>query len=213
MDNDNRVYVIDNPLTKYFLTILRNKRTSPPLFRDIMRKTGFILAYEISRELNWEEIIVETPLSKTKGVKPSSSIWIIAILGAGIPLAQGIHEAFPWAGLGFIAARRFEEGRNIRVEVYYERIPTDLSRSVVIIADPMLATGNTMAKVLEIIRIRGSKKVIIASIVASKYGIEKILKLFNDVKIYVLTIDPKLDDRAFIVPGLGDAGDRALSPS
>ena len=212
MDNGNRVYIIDNPLAKYLLTILRNKNTLPPKFREVMRKLGFILAYEISRELMWKEITVETPLSKAKGIEPYTNIWIIAILGAGVPLAQGIHEAFPWAGLGFIAARRFEEDKDIRVEVYYERMPESLKRTITIIADPMLATGNTMVKVLEIVRRRECEKVIIASVVASKYGVKKILDLFNDVNIYVLTIDPELNDKAFIVPGLGDAGDRALNP-
>ena len=212
MDNGNRVYIIDNPLAKYLLTILRNKNTLPPKFREVMRKLGFILAYEISRELMWKEITVETPLSKAKGIEPYTNIWIIAILGAGVPLALGIHEAFPWAGLGFIAARRFEEDKDIRVEVYYERMPESLKRTITIIADPMLATGNTMVKVLEIVRRRECEKVIIASVVASKYGVKKILDLFNDVNIYVLTIDPELNDKAFIVPGLGDAGDRALNP-
>ena len=212
MDNDKRVYIIDNPLAKYLLTILRNKNTLPPKFREVMRKLGFILAYEISRELMWKEITVETPLSKAKGIEPYTNIWIIAILGAGVPLALGIHEAFPWAGLGFIAARRFEEDKDIRVEVYYERMPESLKRTITIIADPMLATGNTMVKVLEIVRRRECEKVIIASVVASKYGVKKILDLFNDVNIYVLTIDPELNDKAFIVPGLGDAGDRALNP-
>ena len=212
MDNDKRVYIIDNPLAKYLLTILRNKNTLPPKFREVMRKLGFILAYEISRELMWKEITVETPLSKAKGIEPYTNIWIIAILGAGVPLALGIHEAFPWAGLGFIAARRFEEDKDIRVEVYYERMPESLKRTITIIADPMLATGNTMVKVLEIVRRRECEKVIIASVVASKCGVKKILDLFNDVNIYVLTIDPELNDKAFIVPGLGDAGDRALNP-
>ena len=212
MDNGNRVYIIDNPLAKYLLTVLRNKNTLPPTFREVMRKLGFILAYEISRELMWKEITVETPLSKAKGIEPYTNIWIIAILGAGVPLAQGIHEAFPWAGLGFIAARRFEEDKDIRVEVYYERMPESLKGAITIIADPMLATGNTMVKVLEIVRRRECGKVIIASVVASKYGVKKILDLFNDVNIYVLTIDPELNDKAFIVPGLGDAGDRALNP-
>lgn len=212
MDNDKRVYIIDNPLAKYLLTILRNKNTLPPKFREVMRKLGYILAYEISRELMWKEITVETPLSKAKGIEPYTNIWIIAILGAGVPLAQGIHEAFPWAGLGFIAARRFEEDKDIHVEVYYERMPESLKRTITIIADPMLATGNTMVKVLEIVRRRECEKVIIASVVASKYGVKKILDLFNDVNIYVLTIDPELNDKAFIVPGLGDAGDRALNP-
>ena len=212
MDNGNRVYIIDNPLAKYLLTVLRNKNTLPPTFREVMRKLGFILAYEISRELMWKEITIETPLSKAKGIEPYTNIWIIAILGAGVPLAQGIHEAFPWAGLGFIAARRFEEDKDIRVEVYYERMPESLKGAITIIADPMLATGNTMVKVLEIVRRRECGKVIIASVVASKYGVKKILDLFNDVNICVITIDPKLNDKAFIVPGLGDAGDRALNP-
>ncbi len=212
MDNGERVHIIDNPLAKYLLAILRNKNTLPPKFREVMKKLGFILAYEISRELNWKETTIETPLSKAKGIEPYTNVWIIAILGAGVPLAQGMHEAFPWAGLGFIAARRFEEGKDVRVEVYYERIPESLKGAITIIADPMLATGNTMVKVLEIVKRRECKKVLIASVVASKYGIKRILGLFNDVNIYVLTIDPELNDKAFIVPGLGDAGDRALNP-
>lgn len=212
MGNGTRVYIIDNPLAKYLLTILRNRSTLPPEFREIMRKLGFILAYEISRKLCWREISIETPLSKAGGIEPCKNIWIIAVLGAGVPLAQGIHEALPWAGLGFVAARRFERNGDVYVEVYYERMPSSLRGSITIIADPMLATGKTMSKVLEMVKRRGCERAIVASIVASRYGIEKILDLFGDVSIYVLSIDPELNDKAFIVPGLGDAGDRSLNP-
>ncbi len=208
---DNDLRIIDNPLAKHLLTILRSKDTGNIVFRDTLYKLGFILGYEISRELEWRETRVETPLAEAEGILPNKPLWIVAVLGAGIPLATGIHNALPWAGLGLLAARRIEEN-GIRVEIYYERLPRDLNGSPIIIADPMLATGNTMIKVIDIVRERRAGRLFLATVIASKYGLTRVFNAFRGVKVYTIALDPELNDRMFIVPGLGDAGDRAFNP-
>ncbi|MEM1662005.1 MAG: uracil phosphoribosyltransferase [Desulfurococcaceae archaeon] len=204
------VIVLDNPLAKYYLTILRNRETPPSVFREYMYRLGFILGYETSRFINWEKIVVETPLALANGLKPSGKVIIVGILGASIPLVNGMWRAIPWASLGLVAARRIEMGNGVEVKVYYERLKDDLSGFTAIIGDPMLATGSTISAVIEKLVARGCSKVIVASVIASKQGIEYVLGKFRDINIITVEIDPQLNNKFFIVPGLGDAGDRSL---
>ncbi len=206
----DRVHVIDNPLAKYYLTLLRDKNTRPDKFREYMRILGNYMGFEISRLLDWQETSVETPLSRAKGVKPRGKLLIVAILGASIPMAIGLLEALPWAGLGLVAARRIEENNGVRIEVYYKRLPKELTNYTTIVTDPMLATGKTMDVVLSLLEESGVKKIIVGTIISSKPGIEYITARHPNVDIVTYAIDPILNDKWFIVPGLGDAGDRSL---
>ncbi|MET1160139.1 MAG: uracil phosphoribosyltransferase [Thermoprotei archaeon] len=204
------VIVIENNLAKYYLTILRNKDTPPKLFRKYLRKLGFILGYEASRYLKWRSVFVETPLARASGVKPGKPVIIVGILGASIPLVEGILEAIPWAGVGLVAARRIESVEDVEIEVYYERLPETLEPYTVLIADPMLATGKTMVATIELLKKRGASDLVILSVIASRYGINYVRSKAGKIPIIVVAIDPYLNDKFFIVPGLGDAGDRGL---
>ena len=204
------VVVIDNPLARHYLTILRDRDTPPRLFREYMRKLGFILGYEASKYMKWSSVFVETPLAKAEGLKPGKPVLIIGILGASIPLVQGIWEAIPWAGLGLIAARRVEYEDRVDVEIYYERLPKDLSHFTVLIGDPMLATGKTLASTIDLLSKRGARDIVVLTVIASRHGIEYLRSHAKNVPIITVAIDPVLNDRFFIVPGLGDAGDRGL---
>ena len=205
-----QVHVVENPLAKHYLTILRDKNTPSHVFREYLRKIGFILGYEVAKYLRWSSVFVETPLARANGLKPGKPVMIIGILGASIPLVYGLWDAMPWAGLGLVAARRIESGEELDVEIYYQRLPSDLSNYTVVVGDPMLATGKTMAKTIELLRARGGRDVIVATVIASKHGVEYIRRRYKDVPIIVVEIDPFLNDKYFIVPGLGDAGDRGL---
>ncbi len=206
----NNVIVIDNPLAKHYVTVIRSKETPPMVFRSIVRKLGFILGYELSRFLQWSNVFVETPLARAKGVVPGNRVIIVGILGASIPLVEGMWEALPWAGLGLVAAKRIEEEDGVKVLTYYTRLPDDLSEYTVVIADPMLATGKTIDTSIEFMKERRAREVIIASIISSKPGIEFLLSKHKSIKIITIEVDPKLNSKWFIVPGLGDAGDRGL---
>ncbi len=207
----NRLHVIDNPLSNYYLTILRDKNTRPSKFREAMEKLGYFLGYEVSRSLKWINRPVETPLSRAIGYYPFGELLTVGILGASIPLINGIIKAIPWSGIGLIAARRIEKPGGVEVNIYYERLPVSLKGyEAVILADPMLATGHTLNASIMHLKERGAKKIIIGTIISSKPGVEYILAKHGDVEIYTFAVDPFLNNKFFIVPGLGDAGDRGL---
>jgi len=204
------VHVVDNPLAKHYLTVLRDRNTPPHVFREYLRKLGFILGYEASKHLKWSSVFVETPHARASGLKPSKPVLIVGVLGASIPLIYGMWDAMPWAGLGLVAARRVESDEEVDVEMHYYRLPEDLSDYSVVIGDPMLATGKTIAKTIDLIRRKGSREIVVASVIASRHGLEYVRRRYRDIPIVVVEVDPILNDRFLIVPGIGDAGDRGL---
>lgn len=207
------LFVIDNKLAKHYLTVLRDKSTRPAAFREYMRRLGFVLGYEASKYVKWSSVAVETPLARAPGLKPESPLLIVGILGASIPLVQGVWDALPWAGLGLVAARRVESEGGVEVEIYYQRLPRELSDYVVFLGDPMLATGKTISKAIDILVSRGASEIVVLTVIASKPGVEYVRKKHPSVPIIAVEVDPELDDKYFIVPGLGDAGDRSLDQS
>ncbi len=201
----------ETPLARWILRVLRDPATGPEEFRSWTARAGKLLAAFIARELEWREARVETPLgAQATELEPAKPPLLVAVLGAGLPLLQGLADMLPGSSQGFIAAKRIEEGDRIEIRIYYERLPARIDQPAVI-ADPMLATGKTIAAAAEILRKRGAKKIITASIIASKPGITYLQAAGTVDAVYTLTIDPHLDHRYFIVPGLGDAGDRALA--
>lgn len=204
--------MIDNPLAQYYLSVLRDRRTTPKSYRDALRKLGFIMGYEISRRLKWTRAFVDTGLGRAEGLYPARPLLIVGVLGASVPFMHGVWDAMPWAGLGLIGARRRVEGGAVKVEVFYERLPDDLSLYNTIVVDPILATGATMAEVTRRVMARGCRILIAATIVASRRGLERYAEMHPDVDVFVVGIDPILDDRSyFVLPGIGDAGERSLS--
>ncbi|GBF09404.1 uracil phosphoribosyltransferase [Aeropyrum pernix] len=205
-----RVIGGETPLARYVLRVLRDRTTGFPEFRRYVRIAGSILAVYIAGELGWVEEEVETPLgAKAKELAPAGPVYLVGILGASLPMVEGFASMMPEARIALVAARRVEEPGRLKIEVYYSRLPRRFDGPAVVL-DPMLATGKTVAEAVRLARDRGASKVVIGSIIASRQGVEYISSLYGDTPIYTLALDPELDENYFIVPGLGDAGDRAL---
>jgi uracil phosphoribosyltransferase len=214
---DDRVKIIDHPLAKVILTQLRDKNTKQIGFRKGLVKLGRLIGYELIKTMKLEEFEVETPLGmKAKGfrIPDLDHIIIINVLRAATPLVEGLLKALPDARQGIVAIKRIEEKpgiENITVQKFYVKIPTINNNDIVIVADPMLATGSTISAVIsEILNVGIPKRLIVVSIISTEYGINKILKTYPQVEIVTVAIDPGLNDYGYILPGLGDAGDRAF---
>lgn len=214
---DDRVKIIDHPLAKVILTQLRDKNTKQIGFRKGLVKLGRLIGYELIKTMKLEEFEVETPLGmKAKGfrIPDLDHIIIINVLRAATPLVEGLLKALPDARQGIVAIKRIEEKpgiENITVQKFYVKIPTINNNDIVIVADPMLATGSTISAVIsEILNVGIPKRLVVVSIISTEYGINKILKTYPQVEIVTVAIDPGLNDYGYILPGLGDAGDRAF---
>ncbi|ACB39606.1 uracil phosphoribosyltransferase [Pyrobaculum neutrophilum] len=206
------VKVIDHVYAQYILTQLRNRHTSGTDFRKGLVRLGRIVGYEIVKTFPTREVEVETPLGKAIGIDivGLDRVVIVQILRAAMPFVEGLLKAFPQARLGVVAARRREEGGSVDVEIFYSKIP-HIDGDSVLVADPMLATGITMSKAIEeVYRAGRPGRLIVVSVIATPVGIERVLSKYPEAEVFVVAIDPGLNDKAFIVPGLGDAGDRAF---
>ncbi len=217
MGVNGRVHVLNHPFLQQELTRVRDKNLSQIEFRRSLVRIGRYMGYEILKSFKKREVLVETPLAKTKGVKIEGidKVLIITVLRAAIPLTEGLIRIFPLSRQGIISARRMEEsyrgGEKFDIEINYVKIPSIHEDTVVIISDPMLATGSTLEAVIEkIIKIKKPKRLIVACVVSAETGVKRILDRFPFVEIYTLAIDPELNSKGYIVPGLGDAGDRAF---
>ncbi|MEL9969369.1 MAG: uracil phosphoribosyltransferase [Metallosphaera sp.] len=212
------IFLLDKPLFLHILTQLRNKDTDQIMFRKGMVRLGRLIGYEISNNLDLDIIQVTTPLgANVKGVviKDLGNIMIINVLRAATPLVEGLLKAFPAAKQGVIAASRRESEstsppKEMEVDITYLKIPKISKEDIVIIADPMIATASTMLKVLNRVTELSPKRIIIASIISSEYGINRIMKKFSFIDIFTVSIDPEINNSGYIIPGLGDAGDRSF---
>jgi len=200
--------IIDNPLIKRDLTYLRNLETKEYQFRLAVRRIAYILASEISKEFSTTEIEVETPLELTKGYKLTKQIVLVPVLRAGLSLVNSFIEMIPQAKVGHIGLQRDEE--TLQPVDYYYKAPKDLEISTVIILDPMLATGGSASAAAQFLKNRGAREIIMASLIASPEGVNKMDADHSDVKIYTATLDRELNKNGYILPGLGDAGDRTF---
>jgi uracil phosphoribosyltransferase len=217
------VKVLDHPYIQAVLTVLRDRRTNQIEFRKSLVRIGRAIGYEIVRDFETEEVHVETPLgvvARGVRIKGYENIVIVTVLRAGMPMTEGLVKIFPAARQGVISARRVEEkgmtpDKRFEIEINYVKLPRIGSNDTVIVVDPMVATGSTMEAVLRILVNRGrAKKYIIAAVITTPIAVERLRKLAEklsiDVRMYVASIDPELNEHGFIVPGLGDAGDRAF---
>jgi uracil phosphoribosyltransferase len=213
------LYLLSKPIALHFLTQLRSKNTDQINFRKTLVRLGRIIGYEILNTLDYTTVEVETPLgTKAKGVYiyDLENVVIINILRAATPLVEGLLKALPTARLGVVAASRKETEvsngfpQDMEVEIFYSKIPQISSKDNVIIADPMIATASTMRKVINLIKPYNPKRIYVVSVIISEYGLRRILSEFPDINIFTISVDPELDNRGYIIPGLGDAGDRAF---
>lgn len=202
-----RVKVLDHPVIKHKISILRDINTGSNEFRSIIKEIAMILAYEASKDLELEEYEVETPITKTTGYRLSGKkLGIVPILRAGLGMVDGVLEVFPAAKIGHIGMYR-DEKTLIPVE-YYSKLPLDVDKRDIFVIDPMLATGGSACDAIEKLKEKGCNSIRLLSIIAAPEGLEKLGKEHPDVAITVAQLDVGLNENSYIVPGLGDAGDR-----
>jgi len=200
--------IVDHVLVQENLTRIRDKNIDRVHFRSHIIEIGRLLGYEFANTLDKEPVTVQTPLGIAKGieVKEMENIMVVSVLRAAIPLVEGISKVFKGAEYGVIGAWRSEDPP-FDAKIEYIKLP-DLENKIVIVADPMLATGGTMNSILNEIKKRGKpERLVIFNIISAKMGIEKIFKTHGEVEIYTCSVDEKLNKDGYIIPGLGDVGD------
>ena len=206
MENKN-VHILDHPLIRHKLAIIRNKETDTKQFREVIKELATLMAYESFKDVPTQQIEVQTPLEKvTQTVVKENSIAIVPILRAGLGMVDGILSLFPAAKVGHIGLYRNEE--TLEPQEYYCKLPAGIEEKVVMVVDPMLATGGSAADAIKMLKKRGCKKIKLMSIIAAPEGVEKVATAHPDVEIYISTLDRCLNEHGYILPGLGDAGDR-----
>ncbi len=203
----NRVVVTDHPLIQHKLTLMRDKNTGSKDFRELLTEITMLMGYEITRELPLEEIEIETPVVKTTAkVIAGKKLGIVPILRAGLGMVDGLVNLVPAAKVGHVGLYRDPE--TLQPVEYYCKFPQDIAEREMIVVDPMLATGGSAVAAIDVLKRDGAKVIKLVNLVASPEGIAEVHKYHPDVDIYVANIDEKLNDHGYIVPGLGDAGDR-----
>ncbi len=201
------LHVVDHPLIKHKLTIMRKKETGPKEFRELLREITLLIAYEATRHIEVYEMEVETPLESTKGYYINDKdIVIIPILRAGLGMVDGILELLPNASVGHIGIYRDPE--TLKAVDYYFKTPKLNDKSEIFILDPMLATGVSAIDAISKVKELGGKQITFISLISSPEGVKALEEAHPDVDIYTASLDRQLNDHGYILPGLGDAGDR-----
>lgn len=201
-------FIIDNPLVKRDVTILRNKETGSAEFREALKRISFSLAIEISKKFNLKRIEVETPLEKTEGYLLEKPIVLVPVLRAGLSLIGSFLEMIPEAKVGHIGLQRDEV--TLKPIDYYYKAPSKLNESITIVLDPMLATGGSAVASFNSLKEKGANDCVLACLIAAPEGIQKMNECHPDIPIFTAALDRKLNEVGYILPGLGDAGDRTF---
>ncbi|MGG0656539.1 uracil phosphoribosyltransferase [Rummeliibacillus pycnus] len=202
-----KVYVFDHPLIQHKLTYIRDKNTGTKEFRELVDEVATLMAFEITRDLPTEEIEIETPVTKTKTkVLSGKKIAIVPILRAGLGMVDGVLNLIPAAKVAHIGLYRDPE--TLKPVEYYAKFPADLEERDFIIVDPMLATGGSAIEAINSLKKRGAKNIKFMCLIAAPEGVQAIQEQHPDIDVYIASLDEKLNDHGYIVPGLGDAGDR-----
>ncbi|MCE4049696.1 MULTISPECIES: uracil phosphoribosyltransferase [Bacillaceae] len=202
-----KVYVFDHPLIQHKLTYIREKQTGTKEFRELVDEVATLMAFEITRDMPLEEIEIDTPVSRTKSnVLSGKKIGIIPILRAGIGMVDGILKLIPAAKVGHIGLYR--DPKTLKPVEYYVKLPSDVEERDFIVVDPMLATGGSAIEAINSLKTRGGKNIKFMCLIAAPEGVELLKEAHPDVDIYIAALDEKLNEKGYIVPGLGDAGDR-----
>ena len=202
-----KVTVIDHPLVQHKLSRLRDKNTSNKEFRELVSELAMLMCYEVTRNLPLVDTEIETPICKsTFKVLANEKIAIVPILRAGLGMADGMMNMIPSAKMGHIGMYRNED--TLKPTSYYCKLPYDIEERDAILVDPMLATGNSAIEGIRVLKEAGAKSIRLVNLIAAPEGIDAVGKVYDDVDIYVASVDQKLNEHGYIVPGLGDAGDR-----
>ncbi len=199
--------VVDHPLVQHKLTLMREKDTSTKSFRQLLREISLLLAYEVTRNLPMTSRAIETPMGEMDApVIEGKKLALVSILRAGNGLLDGILELIPTARVGFVGLYRDEE--TLKPVQYYFKVPAELESRTVIVVDPMLATGNSSVAAIDLIKEAGAKDIIFLCLLAAPEGVARMKEAHPDVPVVTAALDECLNEHGYIVPGLGDAGDR-----
>ncbi len=202
-----KVFVFDHPLIQHKISLLRDKNTSTKEFRELVSEIAMLMGYEVTRSMPLKEVEIETPVAvaKTKVIS-GKKLGIVPILRAGLGMVDGMLNLVPMAKVGHIGLYRDPE--TLEPVEYYCKLPVDAAEREIVVLDPMLATGGSASAAIQFIKDRGVKSIKLMCLIAAKVGIARINKDHPDVEVYCAAVDEKLNDHGYIVPGLGDAGDR-----
>lgn len=201
------VNVMTHPLIQHKVTLIRSVETGTKDFRELLDEISLLMGYEITRDLPLEEVEVQTPLVKTHGKQiAGKKLAIIPILRAGLGMVNGLLSLMPMAKVGHVGMYRDPE--TLEPVEYYSKLPTDLEERRIIVTDPMLATGGSAAAAITLLKEKGAKEIQLMCLVAAPEGVKVVNEAHPDVKIFVAALDESLNDHGYILPGLGDAGDR-----
>ncbi|MBP7868863.1 MAG: Uracil phosphoribosyltransferase [Firmicutes bacterium ADurb.BinA052] len=202
-----QVHVIDHPLIQHKITLIRDKNTGPKDFRDLVGEVAMLMAYEVTRDLVVETVQVETPIGPAIGRQlAGKKVGVVAILRAGLGMVDAVLKLIPAAKVGHIGLYRDPD--TLRPVEYYCKLPPDVSERELILLDPMLATGGSACAAIQFAKDRGANSIKLVNLIAAPEGIRLVQQTHPDVDIYVAAVDQCLNSHGYIVPGLGDAGDR-----
>jgi uracil phosphoribosyltransferase len=200
------VTVITHPLVQHNLTRLRDQRTQPQEFRRLLGEIATLMLYEATRSFAIKKIYVQTPLARTNGFQLEREVVLVPVLRAGLGMLDSILQLIPHARVGFIGLKR--EEKTLRAMFYHKSLPKNLGNFETILIDPMLATGGSSVAAIDLLVEQGAKNIRMVNLVAAPEGIRTVQKKYPRVPIFTAAVDHKLNEKGFIVPGLGDAGDR-----
>lgn len=202
-----KLHTMNHPLIQHKLTLIRDESTGSKEFRELVEEIAMLMAYEVTRNLPLEEITVKTPVEEAKAcVITGKKVGIVPILRAGLGMVNGMLKLLPTAKVGHVGLYRDPE--TLEPVEYYCKMPADIEERELIIVDPMLATGGSASAAISFLKQRGAKNIKLMCLIAAPEGVERVQKDHNDVDIFVASLDSHLNDHGYIVPGLGDAGDR-----
>lgn len=203
----SKVHVFDHPLIQHKLSYIRDVNTGTKEFRELVDEVGMLMAYEVTRDLELRDVDIETPVTKMTAKRlAGKKLAVVPILRAGLGMTDGVLSLVPAARVGHIGLYRDPE--TLKAVEYFVKLPQDIDERQIIVVDPMLATGASAIEAINSLKNRGAKNIRFMCLIAAPEGVEKMKEAHDDVDIYIAALDEKLNEKAYITPGLGDAGDR-----
>ena len=203
----SKVHVFDHPLIQHKLSYIRDVNTGTKEFRELVDEVGMLMAYEVTRDLELQDVEIDTPVTNMTAKRlAGKKLAVVPILRAGLGMTDGVLSLVPAARVGHIGLYR--DPQTLKAVEYFVKLPQDIDERQIIVVDPMLATGASAIEAITSLKKRGAKNIRFMCLIAAPEGVEKMKEAHDDVDIYIAALDEKLNDKAYITPGLGDAGDR-----